>query len=378
VLPVLIGFPFGSRIGGAEEVLWGMLRGRAEVGIDPHVLFLADGDFRAEVEAEGIPTSVIEPGRFREPWRLAGAIGRTARLINRLQPRLCISWLPRVQTVLGPAAAITGRAGHVVYFECEVPRGLINHAAVALPCRWVVACSTSALAANQAMAPHRDGTTVWPGIDPPEHTAPARLAQMRSELGLGERPVIGVVGRLLSWKGQDKLIEAAALLRAEGLEVDVLIVGSEAHGVEPGIEQRLRALAADLGLQDSVVFTGHVPDAAPYMELMDVFVSASDGEPFGVVLLEAMALGKPVVAVAKHGPLDIIEHGESGLLAPTNAPGDLATAIAALLNDERGRAWLATCGQNRYRAMFRRERMLADLRRTLHGFAAEIDGVPAS
>lgn len=372
MLKVLIGFPFGTRMGGAEEMLWSLLRGRRAVGIDPHVLFFADGEFRERVEAEGIPTTVIDPGRFRQPWRHAAAVARTAQLIRRTRPDLLVSWLPRVQTVLGPAAALTGRRDRVVYFEWELPREWVNRLAVALPCRWVVACSRSVLAVNQSLPPHRDGTTVWPGIRPPARTAPRELERLRSELGLGERPVVGIAGRLVSWKGQDKLIEAAAILRDAGLDLDVLVVGGEAHGVEPGMDERLRALTRRLGLEDRVVFTGHVDPATPYIELMDVFVSASDGEPFGIVLLEAMALGVPVVAVAKHGPAEIVDDGVTGLLAPSNAPGDLAAPIAAMLEDERLGARFAAAGLERYRTLFREERMLGDLRRTLHGLAAEL------
>lgn len=378
MLPVLIGFPFGTRVGGAELMLWSLLRNREAVGIAPHVLLFEDGPFRAELEAQGIPATVIEPGRFREPWRLAGAIAATARLIRETGPALCISWLPRVQTVLAPAAALTGNGKRVVYFEWELPRGLVNRAAVKLPCRWVVACSSAALAANQAMAPHRDGTTVWPGIDAPPTSSPARLAELRTSLGLGSRPVVGVVGRLLGWKGQDRLIEAAARLRRDGVDVDLLIVGGETHGVEAGIEERLRSLAATTGMRDRVFFTGHVEEPLPYVELMDVLVNASDGEPFGIVMLEAMALGIPVVAVAKGGPLDIVEHGSSGWLAPTGEPADLAAAVAALLSDERLRGRIASGGFERWRSHFREERMLADLRRTLHGLAAELDGRTAA
>jgi glycosyltransferase involved in cell wall biosynthesis len=224
------------------------------------------------------------------------------------------------------------------------------------------------------MLPHRDGTTVWPGIPAPAHSSPARLGELRAALGLGDRPVVGVVGRLVGWKGQDKLIRAAAQLRAQGIDVDVLVVGGETHGVEAGIDDRLHRLAAETGMSERVHFTGHVQEPLPYIEIMDVFVSASDGEPFGIVLLEAMALEIPVVAVAKGGPVDIVEHGVSGWLVPTNEPDDLASGIGPLLADQRLRARIASGGLGRYRDAFREERMLADLRRTLQGLAQEIDG----
>jgi glycosyltransferase involved in cell wall biosynthesis len=107
---------------------------------------------------------------------------------------------------------------------------------------------------------------------------------------------------------------------------------------------------------------------------MDVFVLASDGEPFGIVLVEAMSLGLPVVAVGKHGPAEIVEDGVSGLLTQTNSPEHLAAAIEPLLEDERLRRRLGAGAYERYRSAFRQERMLDDLNRTLHGLVAEIDG----
>ena len=373
MLRVLIGFPFGTRMGGAEALFWSLLRGRRAAGIDPHVLLFEDGPLREEIEAEGIEVTVIEPGRFREPWRLAAAIARATALIRRMKPDLVISWLPRVQTVLAPAALAAGRGDRVVYFEFEIPREWVNHAAVALPCRWVVAVSEASLAANQAMRPHRDGTTVWPGIPTPQHTPPRRLAELRSGLGLGARPVVGIAGRLVSWKGQDKLIRATALLRDQGVDFDLLVVGGETHGVDAGIAAHLRTLTDELAVGDRVRFTGHVSPSTPYIELMDVMVSASDGEPFGIVLLEAMALGVPIVAVDKYGPSEIVEDGVTGLLVPTNEPEELAPAIADLLRDERRAAMLAAGGLERFRSEFGEERMLADIRRTLHGLARELE-----
>ena len=373
MLRVLIGSPFGVRMGGADENLWTLLKGRRRARIDPTVLLLADGPYREQIEAEGIRVEVVDPGRFREPWRLARAIGRTSRLIRDLEPDLCLSWLPRVQTVMAPAAVLAGRGDRIVYFERELPRNWVNRAAVVLPCRWVVASSASILAVTQGMWPHRDGTAVWPGIRPTSHSAPQVLERLRRELGLGARPVVGIAGRLLSWKGQDKLIDAVALLRDRGVDADLLIVGGEAHGVEPGIEARLRAQVSALGLDDRVVFTGHVDPPTPYMELMDVFVCASDGEPFGIVVVEAMSLHIPVVAVDKAGPSEIIEHRVSGLLTPTNEPADLAAAIEPLLADRRLRSRIGDGGRERYRTHFRQERMLDDLSRTLHGLATEIE-----
>jgi glycosyltransferase involved in cell wall biosynthesis len=349
-----------------------LLRHRATAGISPHVLFLADGPLRQEVDALGVRTSLVEPGRFREPWRLTLAVERAARMLRRERPDVVLSWFSRAQTVLAPAAALAGMRRRVVLWEHELPDRdvtMVARVAVALPCAWVIADTAAASRANRRLWPHRPGSFVFPGIDPPEPAPAQRVAALRAELGLPtDRPVIGIVGRLIEWKGQRRLIEAVALLRDQGIDVSLLVVGHEAYGVEPGIAERLRALVDVRGLGDRVWLCGHVPEPWAHMGLMDVLVSASEGEPFGLVLLEAMALGTPVLAVESGGPAEIVEDGTSGVLVPSGAPEDLAGGLARLLAElpQRGEA-LRRAARARFHERFRAERMAADVGRELVG-----------
>ncbi len=111
--------------------------------------------------------------------------------------------------------------------------------------------------------------------------------------------------------------------------------------------------------------TGQVGDAAPYFGLMDVAVNASEGEPFGIVLLEAMAAGVPAVAVADGGPLDIVEPGVTGVLAASGEPAALAEAIGGLLADPQRRAAMAEAGRRRCRERFGAESMAERLTASL-------------
>lgn len=97
--------------------------------------------------------------------------------------------------------------------------------------------------------------------------------------------------------------------------------------------QQLQRLASDLGVSERVHFAGHEDDVYPWFDAMDVVVHASFGEPFGLVLVEAMALGKPLVAAAAGGPLEIVEDGVSGLLVPPGDDAALAGAIERILDD---------------------------------------------
>src|SRR6202035_743265 len=94
-----------------------------------------------------------------------------------------------------------------------------------------------------------------------------------------------------------------------------LIVGGDAYGLSPDYAESLPRLISRLGLDGAVTMTGQVSDAGPYIEQMDILVNASDPEPFGIVLLEGMARGVPVVAVDSGGHAELIQHGHTGMLA---------------------------------------------------------------
>ena len=111
-------------------------------------------------------------------------------------------------------------------------------------------------------------------------------------------------------------------------------------------------LQRELELTDSVTLTGEVPDAGPYIARMDVLVNASDPEPFGIVLLEAMARGVPVVAVNSGGPATLIEHERTGLLVQSGEPAALADGLERLLLSPALRARLAGAATERFSADF--------------------------
>ncbi|MGC2373486.1 MAG: glycosyltransferase family 4 protein, partial [Solirubrobacteraceae bacterium] len=163
-----------------------------------------------------------------------------------------------------------------------------------------------------------------------------------------DTPVVGLVGRLQPWKGQDRLLSAHALLRQRGHSIHTVIVGGDAYGLSPEYSASLPALVDRMGLTAAVTMTDQVPDAGPYIEQMDILVNASDPEPFGIVLLEAMARGVAVVAVNSGGPAEFIEHGRTGMLASSGRPEDLADALQPLLASPALRRELGEAGRRRF------------------------------
>lgn len=160
----------------------------------------------------------------------------------------------------------------------------------------------------------------------------------RVRLGLPvDRPIVGMVARLQRWKGIDVFIDAAARCQTRPSPLFVLIGGE--HPLEPGVLATAQAHIARLGFSDRVRFVGFQPDVPTWMQACDTIVHASiTPEPLGMVIVEAMALAKCVIASRAGGPLEIITDGVDGRLVTPGDPNALTVAITAALADTQANA----------------------------------------
>ncbi|MFQ5719916.1 MAG: glycosyltransferase family 4 protein [Acidobacteriota bacterium] len=180
------------------------------------------------------------------------------------------------------------------------------------------------------------------------------------------RPLrVAVVGRLEEWKGQDVFVRAAAILHSSYPEVTFAIVGNPSSGDGARFAERLRELVHELGLDDTIRFTGHIEEIETYIaEEVDILVHTSiTPEPFGRVITEGMALAKPVIASDAGGGREIIDNGVTGLLAEPGNPESLAAAIGSLVQDADLAARLADNGRRWVEEQF-------SMRSTASGMAA--------
>ncbi|MET9962427.1 glycosyltransferase [Streptomyces sp. NPDC006326] len=167
------------------------------------------------------------------------------------------------------------------------------------------------------------------------------------------------LGRIVPRKGAAVSIAALALLP----EAELLVAGGPPPGrlgADPEV-RRLRALAQDAGVADRVRFLGGVPceEVPALMRSADVVLCPADYEPFGIVPLEAMACGRPVVASAVGGQLDTVADGETGRLVPPGDPRALADAVAALLADAALRRAYGAAGRRRVLSRYGWDRVAA-------------------
>jgi glycosyltransferase involved in cell wall biosynthesis len=217
---------------------------------------------------------------------------------------------------------------------------------------------------------------IYPPVDL-ETFAPVGVPRLhRSDFGVVvPAPCFGIVGMLLPWKGQDVFLRAAQAVMARVPSARAFVVGDSPEG-HATFRQELRRLAAELGILDRVVFTGFRRDVADILRILDVVAHTSVApEPFGRVIVEAMAMGKPVVASRAGGPLEIIEDGRTGFLV---TPGDvqaLAARIVTLLQDRPLADRIAEAGRREVTDRFSARRH-AELVQSV--YADVLDGLPGA
>ena len=157
----------------------------------------------------------------------------------------------------------------------------------------------------------------------------AARRRVRTPLGLDEAtPLVGTLGHVVARKGQLHLVRALARLRASVPNVRLAVVGN----AQPRYLNECQAEATRLGVSDRIFWTGErTADAPEIMAALDVYASSAVVEPFGMVVAEAMAAGRPVVATEVGGVPEFVTPGETGWLVPPKNPAALADALAHVL-----------------------------------------------
>ena len=177
-------------------------------------------------------------------------------------------------------------------------------------------------------------------------------------------PRVGIVGRLVEWKGQHVFLEAAARVLQSGTKAQFVLIGGAMFG-ETDYEAKLLEQAAPLG--EAVTFTGFRSDVPELMQNLDILIHASiTPEPFGQVVTEGMAAGLPVIASDAGGVREIITNGQNGILTPMGDNDALADALLSLLHDPHGAQIIARAGFHHVRENFTARQTASRLEAVYH------------
>lgn len=341
---VLLVMPLGEQLGGGEMMFRHLLQHGRDGRVEWVAVFTRSGPMVEEARALGVETHLLPAGRMRQVAQRVRVIRAIARLARERNADMIFGWMVAGQSMAGPAAWLAGIPN--AWYQVGRPTpDWMDRLATIFPSRGILVLSRDCEAAQGRVWPRRPLRLVYPGASLDRfHAARAEdPAAARAGLGLpADGPLVGIVGRLQRWKGMHVLIEALPAVRASHPNARVVIVGGT-HEVEPDYPAALRTEVARLGLEDAVIFAGFQADVPRWMQAMDIVVHASDREPFGIVVPEAMALGKPVIAGSEGGPSEIITPGVDGLLAPYGDAPALAGAIRQFLGDP---ALAARCARN--------------------------------
>jgi glycosyltransferase involved in cell wall biosynthesis len=205
---------------------------------------------------------------------------------------------------------------------------------------------------QKALGPR--SSVVWNGLEELVVPPAAAVAAFRAKLGvLPQHTLVTLVGRINRWKGQGVLIEAAALLKQQGKrDVRYLILGDVADG-QHRFREDMMAQIQSAGLQGEVVWHPFMPDVDVAWAASDIaVVPSTEPEPFGRVAIEAMSHGLPVLASNGGGLAEIVDHEKSGLLVTPGSAGQLASAIARLVDAPGLRKTWGDAGRQRQLALF--------------------------
>jgi glycosyltransferase involved in cell wall biosynthesis len=216
-------------------------------------------------------------------------------------------------------------------------------------------------------------TVIHNGVDLRAMSASDAAAEGRAEWGAKEgAPLLVTVGRLAPTKGHRYLLEAVEMLarNARWRDLRLLIVGT--GSLLPQLQREVE----DRGLAERVGFCGFHRNVLPFLEMADVFVLPSVQEGLSLSALEAMALGKPVVACRVGGTPEVVVDGETGLLVAPADPAELASALEQLLLNPDLAHDMGMAGQRRVRDAFDLEQMVTKIERLYHTLIAS-GGAPA-
>ena len=339
-----------AKAGGAERALARLTRHLPSKCFRPLVALLEPGPLEAWLTAVDCEVVLRRAEDRRTP------VEWVHDLVLESKSDLVLSNKWEGQLVGGPAADAAGLPA--VWWQQDIARENPDELrAASLPAAAIVCSSDHAVAAQRSFVPDARIEKIHLGVPVAEIAARRGSgALLRRSFGGEASSLVGIVGRLERWKGQEVFLHAASLVAEDQPHVRFAVIGGALLGGEGTYPDDLRRLARELGLADRVRFTGHQDDPYPWFDALDVAVHASRAEPFGLVVVEAMALGKALVATVPGGPAEIVEDGVSGLLVPFGEAELLAAEIIHILGDRVLAARLGEAASRRA-WLFSEERM---------------------
>ena len=341
-------------IGGAERDLLAMLKSLDRGKWEPQAVCPGTGPFHEMLHTIDVPTHALS----LPPWRkyLAlferrSAVRRLVALVDQLDPAMIhvndIWWVPH--TVQAVASRGSDSVPIVAHVRQEIEPAKVRRYGLDRVDA-VIAISRQVEASLIAGGVSRSNVqTVYSGIDLSQKPLTDDSHAIRRMIGVSEEAVlVGTVANLFPRKGYEVMLRALPAVVRAVPSVQYVIIGSD----DRDYAGRLKRLAQELKIADRVHIVGFQDPVQPFLAALDLYVHPALMEGFGIAVVEAMAMGKAVVATTTGGLPEVVSQGETGLLVPPGDAESLAAAVVALLEDNVRREQMGRSGKMRAQERF--------------------------
>lgn len=327
------------------------------------VVLPEEGPLAKRLRDKGIPVIVTSLGVIRRqyihPLRIFIFLFRSTYSIVRLIAIIEKERIDLVHTnvsvvVSASIAAFLTKRPHVWHIREIFPTsGVITKSLMRFIDKFSDKIICISMAVKEQLKFSEKAVVIYDGIDTKEIKKNVDRNKLREEFNINKSDfIIGTIGRINLIKGQKYLIKSMAEISKTRKDVKLFIVGDVYRN---NVKFKLELVKAvnELGIRQYVFFTGFRDDIYDVLSSFNIFVLASSlPEGLGKVIIEAMMMGKPVVATMSGGPSEVVIDGETGFLVPPKDPEKMAEAISKLLNNEGLRKRFGRAGRKRVKKLF--------------------------
>lgn len=350
-------------IGGAERDLIALLKTLDQQKWEPHVVCPGTGPFRDQLHAAAVPTHALS----LPPWRKVrlffqrrSAVRRLGVLIDQLNPAMIhvndIWWVPH--TVKAMASRRSNPVPIVAHVRQEIEPAKVRRygldridAVIAISRQVEQSLIAGGVSVNKVR-------TIYSGIDLSSEQPMHADQAIRQMIGVPNGAVlIGTLANLFPRKGYEVMLRALPAIASAVPTVHYMIMGSDDHDYA----DRLKRLAHELKVADRVHMVGFQDPVQPFLASLDLYVHPALMEGFGIAVVEAMAMGKAVVATTTGGLPEVVLQGETGLLVPPGDVESLAETVVSLLQDRVRREQMGNRGIARAHERFSLDASIAQV-----------------
>lgn len=345
----------GEIMGGGQVSLYNLLKHIDRGRFNPMVICPSSGEFFDQLKEADISCSIIKTGSLRRfnVLRFLSSVIKLSLLIKREKISLihCDAAASRETFYSGIVAQIL-RIPFIWHVRVAESAGWIDKLLSAMAKKIIVNSNAVGRRFPWIDKPYSKVIAIYNGVNLAEFSSRVNVNKIRDEFAISERDtLVGVVGQLIPWKGHMYFLESAKEVAERISSAKFMIVGDEIPKGS-GYRKKLEEFTFELGIRDKVIFTGFRKDIPDILSAFDIFVLPSLGEPFGRVIIEAMAMAKPVIATNAGGVPEIIVDGKTGILVPPEDPRAMTEAIIELLKDRDKAKKLGENGRKRVEEVF--------------------------